>query len=101
MENTIFMLLQLTYPEFPFESEAKGDSLIGVHQTKTVQNWKDAYNFTSSVALGIKWLWEYFYTDKEAKGLNNRYCVKFMQFDMGLYNPISDLQKSSKQRWST
>ena len=29
---------ELTYPEFPFESEAKGDSLIGVHQTKTVKN---------------------------------------------------------------
>ena len=28
----------LTYPEFPFENEAKGDSLIGVHQTKTIKN---------------------------------------------------------------
>ena len=29
---------------------------------------------------GIKWLWEYFYTGKEAKGLDNRYCDKFLQF---------------------
>ena len=27
---------ELTYPEFPFESEAKGNSLIGVHQTNMV-----------------------------------------------------------------
>ena len=43
-------------PRIPFESEAKGDSLIGVHQTKIVKNWKDAYNFNSFVVLGIKWL---------------------------------------------
>ena len=34
------LILQLTYLEFPFESQAKGDNLIGVHQTKTVKNWK-------------------------------------------------------------
>ena len=28
---------ELTYPEFPFENEAKGDSLIGMHQTKEVK----------------------------------------------------------------
>ena len=28
---------QLTYTEFSFESEAKGDNLIGVHQTKVVK----------------------------------------------------------------
>ena len=28
---------RLTYPEFPFKSEAKGDNLIGVHQTKVVK----------------------------------------------------------------
>ena len=58
---------QLTYPEFPFESEAKGDNLIGVQQTKTVKNWKDAYNFNSWVVLGIKWLWEYLYTGKRLR----------------------------------
>ena len=31
-------LKQLAYPEFSFESEAKDDSLIGVHQTKAVEN---------------------------------------------------------------
>ena len=30
--HTIPFQIQLTYPEFPFESEAKGDNLIGVHQ---------------------------------------------------------------------
>ena len=43
----------MIYPEFPFESEAEGDSLIGMYQTK------DAYNFNSCVVLGIKWHWEY------------------------------------------
>ena len=28
---------ELTYPEFPFENEAKGDSLISMHQTKEVE----------------------------------------------------------------
>ena len=28
--------------------------------------------------------WEYFQTGEEAKGLDNRYCVKFMQFRIGL-----------------
>ena len=28
---------ELTYPEFPFENEAKGDNLIGMHQTKEVK----------------------------------------------------------------
>ena len=28
---------ELTYPEFPFENEAKGDSLISMHQTKEVK----------------------------------------------------------------
>ena len=65
----------MIYPEFPFESEAKGDNLIGVRQTKTVKNWKDAYNFNSYVVLDIKWLWEYFYTGKEAKGSDNRYIA--------------------------
>ena len=36
--STLDYVSQLTYPEFPFESEAKGDSLIGVHQTKKVKN---------------------------------------------------------------
>ena len=72
-----FFVTAIAYPEFPFESEAKGDNLIGVHQTRTVKNWKGAYNFNS-------WLWEYCYTRKEAKGLNNRYCVKFTQFGIGL-----------------
>ena len=30
--------------EFPFESEAKGDNLMGVHQTKVVKVWIDVYN---------------------------------------------------------
>ena len=29
---------ELIYPEFPFEGEAKLDGLIGLHQTKTVEN---------------------------------------------------------------
>ena len=28
---------ELTYPEFPFENEDKGDGLIGMHQTKEVK----------------------------------------------------------------
>ena len=75
-ENMYDVHNKLTYPEFPFESEAEGESLIGMHQTKTVKNWKDAYKFTSSVVLGIKWLWKYFYTRREAKGLNSKYCIK-------------------------
>ena len=43
--NTDKTRTKLTYPEFPFESEAKGDNPIRVHQTKTVENWKGAYNF--------------------------------------------------------
>ena len=61
-------------PEFPVEGEAKGDNLLGVHQTKTVKNWKGVYNFNSCVVLSIKWIWEYFYTGREAKGLDNRYA---------------------------
>ena len=76
--------LSIDLSRIPFESEAKGDTLIGVHQTKTVKKWKDTYSFNSCVVLGIKWLWEYFNTRKEAKGLDNRYCVKFMQFGIGL-----------------
>ena len=75
----------MIYPEFPFESEAKGDNLIGVNQTKTVKNWKGAYSFNSCVVLGIKRFWEYFYTGNKAKGLENSYCVKFMQFEIGLF----------------
>ena len=44
----------MNYPEFAFESEAKGDSLIGVHQAKTFKNWKDAYSLNLCVVLGIK-----------------------------------------------
>ena len=49
---------KLTYPEFASENEAKGDSLIGVHQKKTLKNCKDNYNFASCVFLSINWLWE-------------------------------------------
>ena len=80
---TILKIRPLTCPEFHFKSEAKGDNLSGVQQTKTVKNSKGAYNFNSCVVLGIKWLWEYFCTGKEAKGLDNRYCVKFMQSWIG------------------
>ena len=70
MNTSLFRrsLFKLTFPEFPFESKAK-----------------DAYNVNSCVVRGIKWLREYFHTGKEAKGLDNRYCVKFMQFEKGLF----------------
>ena len=32
-----FCAVKLTYTEFPFENEAKGDNLIGMHQTKVVK----------------------------------------------------------------
>ena len=35
---TVFTCIKIAYPEFPFESEAKDDNLIGVHQTKTIKN---------------------------------------------------------------
>ena len=35
-ENNFFYK-ELAYNEFLFESEAKGDNLIGVHQTKVVK----------------------------------------------------------------
>ena len=35
--NATTIFLQLTYPEFSFESEAKGNSLLGVHQTRQLK----------------------------------------------------------------
>ena len=44
---------ELTYPEFPIENEAKGDSLIGMHQTKEVKVWIDLHNLNPCIVLGI------------------------------------------------
>ena len=71
---------KLICPEILLESKAKSDNFIFVQRTNAVKNREDAYNFNACVALGVKWLWVNFYTGKEAKGLDNRYCVKSMQF---------------------
>ena len=84
---------QLTYPQFPFESEAKGDNLIGVHQGKVVKLSIDLYNFNPCIVLGINQLWEYFRTEEEGKSLDNTYCLKFMQFGIGL------LISTSREAW--
>ena len=50
---------QLNYPEFSSKSEAKGDNLIGMHQTKTVKIEKMPTILTCALsgALGILSNW--------------------------------------------
>ena len=81
---------ELTYPEFPFESEAKGDNLIKQRQLKIE---RVLTILTRALSWAISGFGNTFTWEKEAKGLDNRYYVKFMQFGMsiGLYASLAVL----------
>ena len=58
-------------------------SLACIKQRQLKIEWMPTI-LTRALSWTLSGFSEYFYTGKEAKVLDNRYCVKFMQFGIGL-----------------